>query len=183
MNDLLFEDAQEVEEGANPGELKKLMALVSQYLEVEGEIAAMEAALKARKADLRKFQEVTIPDAMDEAGTTAVTHAASGREVKLEQVIRAAIPSAKLPQALEWLRDNGQEGLISNQLTARFTKGQGNMAGEAEATLRELGAEPKMKVSVHPSTLSAFAREQLGLGVKLPFDLLGIYTGRVVKVK
>ena len=159
---------------------KDLSTLVSQLKEIEDAIEACENTLKDLKYQKTKIEEQHIPSLMEEMGQTKGTW--NGVEVKLVQKIDASITQAKKEAAFAWLRENGHDGIIKNDVTLSFKKGEDNKAGDAVGLLIEKGFEPVRKTVVHGNTLKSFIRTGLEKGISLDLDLLGGYVRNVATI-
>ena len=107
----------------------------------------------------------------------------TGRKLLLREVVRASIPVGREPPALDWLRQNGLESVIKNQVITEFGRGQNAAANELANAARRLDAEVKRKMYVHPSTLAATIRELLQKGVDVPLEMFGAIVQKEVTVK
>ena len=159
---------------------KDLSTLVSQLKEIEDAIEACENTLKDLKHQKTKIEEQHIPSLMEEMGQTEGTW--NGVEVKLVQKIDARITEANKEAAFAWLRNNGHDGIIKNDVTMSFSKGEDNLAGDAIGLLRDKGFDPVQKTSVHASTLKSFIKNGLEKGISLDLDLLGGYVRNVATI-
>ena len=159
---------------------KDLSTLVSQLKEIEDAIEACENTLKDLKYQKTKIEEQHIPSLMEEMGQTKGTW--NGVEVKLVQKIDARITEANKEAAFAWLRNNGHDGIIKNDVTMSFSKGEDNLAGDAIGLLRDKGFDPVQKTSVHASTLKSFIKNGLEKGISLDLDLLGGYVRNVATI-
>jgi hypothetical protein len=65
---------------------------------------------------------------------------------------------------------------------ARFGMGKEKRAGDLLTFLLKKGYEAESKEYVHSQTLSAFVREQIEAGRKIPMDLLGVFQYDEAKV-
>ena len=157
-----------------------LASLVSQLSEITDAIEACENKLKDLKGQKAKIEENYIPSLMEERGQTEGTW--NGVKVKLVQKIDARITEAKKEAAFEWLRENGHDGIIKNDVTMSFSKGDDNLAGDAIGLLRDKGFDPVQKTSVHASTLKSFIKDGLEKGISLDLDLLGGYVRNVASI-
>ena len=167
-------------EKAADGELSRLTQLAEEQAAAAAKVAELEAALEAARGDLRDIAERRVPELMDQIGV-AEFKTASGLKIKIEETIRASIPKAVLPRACAWLREHGNAAMIKRAIAVEFGKGEDE---RADALYQELSAtyEVDDKVSVHPSTLSAFVREKLREGEEVPLDLFGVHRQRVSKI-
>ena len=159
---------------------KDLASLVSQLNNIEDAIAACENKLKDLKFQKTKIEAQHIPSLMEEMGQTKGTF--NGVEVKLVQRIDARITEANKEAAFAWLRNNGHDGIIKNDVTMSFSKGEDNLAGDVIGLLRDKGFDPVQKTSVHASTLKSFIKDGLEKGISLDLDLLGGYVRNVASI-
>jgi len=174
-------DAQAIE--ASNDQLKQVGELAQKAEDLKAEVDALEQERKARKAELDKLLNNDLPAVMDEAGLSEFK-TSNGRKIKVEEVVSASIPKARLDEALSWLREQGHGDLIKHELKVSLGKGSDNIVPEVKNALwRDYGLDPTDSETVHSQTLSAFCREQMANGVELPEDLLGLYAARVAKLK
>ena len=159
---------------------KDLSSLVSQVQEVNDQIADVEKELKRLNQVKNKLETERIPALMEEMGQTKGTW--NGVEVKLVQKIDARITEANRHGALSWLRDNGHDGIIKNDITMSFSKGEDNLAGDVIGLLRDKGFDPVQKTSVHGNTLKAWIGSQLEKGSEVPLDLFSGYVRNVASI-
>ena len=159
---------------------KDLSSLVATLQETNRQLADAEQEVKRLDKIKKQLETERIPALMEEMGQTKGTW--NGVEVKLVQKIDARISEANKDAAFSWLRGNGHDGIIKNDVTMSFSKGEDNLAGDAIATLRDKGFDPIQKTSVHASTLKAFIGTELEKGAALPLDLLGGYVRNVAQI-
>lgn len=163
--------------------MKSMVFLVDQAEEAEREVERLNALLDEAKTNHRRILETEIPQLMD--GMEGTFDLPDGRKVTVKEDIRCSIAGEKKYPAIKWLNENGHGAIIKRKFTIEFSKDQED---EAEAFAKELADrdEPlnvKREFSVHPQTLGAFVREQLGEGVALPAETFGIFRQRVAKIK
>ena len=167
-----------------PAQLKSIGVYVDKALALQGEIAALEAQAKKCSDELFVVLNKDLPRVMDDAGCSQYIHKTSGRKVTVKEDLRASITKDKEVPAFAWLRENGHGELIKHEVKFTLDRGKDNVAGALiEGARREYGVDGSDKTLVHPGTLSAFCREQLGQGVELPMELLGIFIQRVATIK
>lgn len=162
-------------------DLAELAILAEKQLSLEREKEDLEEQLKQVERELQKVSGVDIPTVMDQIGMSDFM-LKSGERIKVERKIKASIPKTKQDQAFAWLRSNGFDSLIKNQVVAAFGKGEDQRAKELAAKLNAAGFIVSQSESVHAQTLGAFVREQMERGVELPADLLGIFEFNITKV-
>jgi len=163
--------------------MKSIVSLADQADHAEREVARIEKLLDEAKTNVRRLLETEIPGLMD--GMEGTLKLPDGREVSVNEHIRASIAGEKKYPAIKWLNENGHGAIIKRKFVIEFSKDQEE---EAESFAEELAARDKplnmkREYSVHPQTLQAFVREQLGEGVALPAETFGIYRQRIAKIK
>ena len=106
-----------------------------------------------------------------------------GSEIAVSKFYSASIPKTRQEEAFDWLRDNGHESLIKNQVAVSFGRSEDAVAQLLMDRLQAEGFETQQKVWVEPMTLKAFVKEQVEGGSPIPSDLFGIYIGEQAKIK
>lgn len=155
---------------------------IAEHLKLlESELAELTERAKAKAEEIRVVLEDELPDAMDAAGCEEF-RTSDGRTIKVAKVVRAAISKDRESAAFDWLRENGFDDLIKNKVEVSLGREQDALTAKLRKQIEKLGLEPTVKESVNPQTLSAFCREKLEEGMKLPAELLGIYAARVAKI-
>lgn len=150
---------------------KRCRARIEQY----------EQSLATARDELRHIEEDEMPALLDELGVSSVT-LKSGAMIVCDTSLHASIPASSRPDAYAWLRSNGNEGIIKNEFTIRFNKGEDNLVGHVKAVVEDLGLAYDQKESVHASTLKSFVKEQMKIGVTFP-PSFEIYVRRFVDTK
>lgn len=129
----------------------------------------------------RTLSEQTIPNLMQQAGFMMLK-LADGSSVEITKKYAARIPTSKIDEAHDWLRDNGYEDLIKNDLSLSFGMKEDNQAKALAQELIEKGFNVKQKTHVHHSTLSGFVKEQIEDGKDIPHDLFGVFVADRTKI-
>lgn len=165
-----------------PG-LGDLNALIKEMFEAETAVANLDADLKAAKARFQRLKTFAIPDKMAELGVDALKF--EGKTVSVEPFVSGSIPNdpVRRAAAIAWLVDNGGSDLIKTTVEVEFGKTEHNVALSTAATLRESGLQPEIAETVHSQSLCAFARERIKNGDPIDPEILGLFTGRVAKIK
>ena len=140
----------------NTGTGQQLSDLVRKLRSVEKDIEDAEQHLKALKQEKHKLSVENIPVLMDEMGMERID--VDGVTVSRKMIVHASIPVDRKEEAFAWLRENGLDDIIKNDVTCSFGKGEDNVAGDVVGLLQERGFDPKTKTHVHPSTLKAFVK-------------------------
>lgn len=175
--DILADIHREVGEGP----LETITRLAGEAADCEQSIAVLEQSLKDLEARREAILSHLLPDAMDEGGVREFT-LTDGTKIEIRDIVAGSIAKKNLVEAIAWLKDHGYSDLIKTEVSVAFARGAVDEAEELATTLRDLDLRPEVKTAVHPQTLGAWAREQLASGVSLPFELLGIFTGRKAKI-
>tara|TARA_S200002703_G_scaffold156974_1_gene163765 strand:- start:697 stop:1257 length:561 start_codon:yes stop_codon:yes gene_type:complete len=160
---------------------KQLSSLVRNLRRIEQEIEDADNHLKALKQEKHKLSVENIPALMDEMGVERLD--VDGVTVERKMIVSASIPAARKDEAFSWLRDNGLDDIIKNDVTCSFGKGEDNVAGDVVGLLQERGFDPKTKTHVHPSTLKAFVKERITDGKPIDLDLFGAFISNAAQIR
>lgn len=157
---------------------KKSLSLVSR---LASELAQTEARLAKLGDEVKRMTELRddlaqkrLPAAMEDIGLLELK-LADGSEISIGTEYHTKIPEKHQQAAFQWLRNNGFDSLIKNQLTAVFGKGEDERAKEFYQLAVERDIMLRAKMDVHPQTLKAFVKEQAEAGHPVPDDLFGVY--------
>jgi regulator of replication initiation timing len=159
----------------------QLSQLVRNLRNVEQQIEDAETHLKALKAEKHRLSVENIPQLMDEMGVERLD--VDGVTVERKMIVSASIPAARKDEAFSWLRDNGLDDIIKNDVTCSFGKGEDNVAGDVVGLLQERGFDPKTKTHVHPSTLKAFVKERVTDGKPIDLDMFGAFISNAAQIR
>ena len=118
---------------------------------------------------------------MDEMGVERLD--VDGLTVERKMMVHASIPQARKDEAFAWLRENGLDDIIKNDVTCSFGKGEDNMAGDVVGILQEKGFDPKTKTHVHPSTLKAFIKERVTDGKPIDLDMFRAFISNAAQIR
>jgi uncharacterized protein YicC (UPF0701 family) len=94
---------------------KTLSDLVRKLRSVEKEIEDAEAHVKALKQEKHKLSVENIPALMDEMGVERLD--VDGVTVVRKMMVHASIPSDRKDEAFGWLRSEGLDDIIKNDVT------------------------------------------------------------------
>ena len=155
--------------------LKRISSLAALQMRYEDELEAAEKEVKKIKDKLRQVSEDDLPEAMESVEMSEFV-LEDGSSIKISDKYVASIPSQeknpkKHAKALKWLRDHGFDGLIKQDVTVSFAKGEEKKAAAVIKQLNTKGYRFKNKEGVHAGTLKAFIKEQLEEGTNIPLDL------------
>jgi hypothetical protein len=178
--DDIFDEADalnKVEHGA----ARQLSTLVRQLRGVEAKIEDVEKTLKVLKQEKQRLSVELIPQLMVEMGIERID--VDGVTVTRKMLVSASIPEERRDEAFSWLRENGLDDIIKNDVVLSFGKGEDNMAGHAVGLLKQEGFDPSVKTHVHPMTLKAFVRERVEGGKPIDLDLFGAFITNAAEIK
>jgi hypothetical protein len=178
--DDIFDEADalnKVEHGA----ARQLSTLVRQLRGVEAKIEDVEKTLKVLKQEKQRLSVELIPQLMVEMGIERID--VDGVTVTRKMLVSASIPEERRDEAFSWLRENGLDDIIKNDVVLSFGKGEDNMAGHAVGLLKQEGFDPSVKTHVHPMTLKAFVRERVEGGKPINLDLFGAFITNAAEIK
>ena len=183
MTDLFEDYFDDGEALANidSGTGKQLSDLVRALRNVEKQIDDAETHLKTLKQEKHKLSVENIPALMDEMGMERID--VDGLTVERKMMVHASIPQDRKEEAFAWLRSNGLDDIIKNDITCSFGKGEDNLAGDVVGLLHERGFDPKTKTHVHPSTLKAFVKERVTDGKPIDLDMFGAYINNAAEIR
>jgi hypothetical protein len=179
--DDMLADAENRE--VDPQGMKKLSELAIKLCGLRQEKEALESRVGLINKEMKELEENLIPVKMAEMGVAGF-HLETGESVLVKDHVHANIPKKYENEAFKWLEDNGFGGLIKSEIKAALERGQTEKAREIIAALKEQGVENvELKNAVQWNTLTAFVKEQLGLGASVPMEILGVYIGKKVVIE
>jgi len=189
MNDDIFkqleEDFEETLSSVNKvdqGGLTSLASLARQIQEEEGNIAKLEDTLKQAKKKLLKLTDEDMPAVMQEVGMNKF-ELDDGSMVEVKPTYGASILVDNRPQAYDWLRENGYDDIIKNNVTCSFGRGEDDKASAFKTFAAEKGYVANQKTEIHSQTLRAFVKERVEAGDAFPMELFGAWVGQRAVIK
>ena len=183
MNDIfedLFDESTALS-SVDTGTGKQLSQLVRSLRNVEQQIEDAENHIKSLKQEKHSLSVENIPALMDEMGVERID--VDGLTVERKMIISASIPKDRKDEAFSWLRENGLDDIIKNDVTCSFGKGQDNSAKNVIAILQDAGFDPATKTHVHPSTLKAFVKERVTDGKPIDLDMFGAFISNAAQLR
>ena len=161
--------------------MKSLSSLVKDLDQLTIDINKKEEELKSLKLQKHLMSTEQIPTMMDEMGVQRLD--VENLSVSLKPLINASIPPTRRDEAYQWLRENGLDDIIKNDVIMSFGKGEDNMAGDIMYELEQRGMHPEKKTHIHSMTLKAFIRERVEKGLPIDLDLFGAFVARTADIK
>ena len=172
---------QESTIAVDEGDTKTITEACNKLIRTQKQIETLEEQLKKTKETERNLSEEKIPSLMHKAGVSMLK-LADGTSVEINKKYYARIPVSKMEEAHNWLRSNGHEDIIKNDINMSFAMKQDNEARSLAEDLKQKGYNVKQKTHVHHGTLSGFVKEQISSGNNVPHDLFGIYVADKTKI-
>ena len=168
--------------------LQDITTTAGEVLDLDFKIEASEKALKALTSRRDFLVMNTLPDLMFSAQLSELK-LINGKTIIIKDDLRASIRTlatiakikdaaertaalAKREKAIQWLRDNGLDGMLKTDVECHFGAGEEAVAKQALVNLTSSGFEAVMTQEVHAGTLSASLRELASQGIDIDFDLL-----------
>lgn len=167
----------------DPKSLDRLHEYADEAIALEQIVNQLQADLDVASKALNAIKTKTLPELMTELGMESLTR--NGQVFETHDFVSGSLPKDedKRQKAIAWLEANGGAGLIKTNLSMAFGKDDREEAIRIYKLLKSNGVEPQADTGVHSATLQAFARERLKNGETIDTETLGLYTGRVVKIK
>jgi len=162
-------------------EIDPISKACQDYLKSEDEINNLELLLKSKKESLRQQNELIV-QLMEERGVRSIKMK-DGQSVDIKPFYTGSITKEKQDEAFAWLRDNGYDDIIKNQVVVKFGRAEDDKANQMYTDLANKGFDTDRSVKVEPMTLKGFIREMLESGKELPIDTFGVFVGHKVKIK
>lgn len=183
--------------------VRNIATLAAKQLRLERRVARTQQVLALRETQLARVSEVELPEALLDAGLSEVK-LPDGSKITVGNDIFTNIPSAdadksdlieRRVKAFRWLRDNGHEDLIKQEIKVACGRGEAEQAKARRviAGLDKVGIPYTNTEAIHHSTLKAFVKEQVekentlsteGTAVNpLPRDVFGVHIKRVAKIR
>ena len=142
----------------------------------------MEETLKEAKKKLLKLTDEDMPAVMQEVGMNKF-ELDDGSTVEVKPTYGASILVDNRPQAYEWLRENGYDDIIKNNVICSFGRGEDDKASAFKAFAAKEGYVANQKTEIHSQTLRAFVKERVEAGDAFPMELFGAWVGQRAVIK
>jgi hypothetical protein len=182
MSNLFSEMANDAVNAPTPEALSRIAALAELQIQYEAELTRLNSEVEDTTKKLRQVQELDLPETMRECGVSEFK-LTSGRKISVKKVYRGSISEERSNECFGWLKDNGHDDIIKNEVKMAFGRGDEEKAAFVVNKLIELGYTPAQKKSVHPQTLFAFIKEQIESGADFPQELFGTFIGYKASIK
>lgn len=187
-------------EAPTQAESKSLTELGVELFSTDSEIAEMEIEIERLKELRKKICMVDLPKAMQEIGQDKIGLPEFNVDLVLRPYFHANIkaewPEEQRKEAFDWLENSGNGDLVKTTMTMTFGRTELWKARWIVGIIRTVRKyvmtgdpdvpdipEPEIHMGVAWNTLTAFVKEQITKGEKLPLDILGATVGNIVEIK
>lgn len=182
MSDLskMFEaDADEIV--VTDSDLSEISRLAKRQLELEATVDAIQRQLETETKKLRDVAERLLPEAMLAIKMTEFK-LDDGKKITIKNDVTASIRADFLPQAVEWLDDNGLGGIVKSNVVVNFDRGETEKAAELVSYCEQHHYSAAEKLSVNINILKATVKEQMANGVEFPDEYFSVHPLRKAKI-
>jgi hypothetical protein len=193
---MMLEDAESPI--SSPGDLKQAVKFADEMQSLEARMAALMDEHKRCAERHSQIQLNLLPDIMASIGVKKFD-LESGFFVEIKDVTRGTIPTLNQIEAademdrgllierrnaaLKWLKANGAESIIKNQVVAEFGKGQDADAMRLFKRIQEEGYKVKKDEDINFMTLNSYLKEALKNGKPVPVDAFALFVGKKAEMK
>ena len=164
-------------------EVKDVGEACNELDNVRQTIADKEDEIKKLKDREYQLENEVIPSFFETAGVSAIS-LMDGSKVSIKDQTRANITQENQEFCFGWLKQNGLDDIIKNDVVLTFGRGQDSDATNLIGELQDRGLYPSNKKSVPWNTLAKTVEEMMGKG-SMPSDVqakFGVYTQKKVKI-
>ena len=148
--------------------------------------AKADKAAEIKKLEEREFQleNEVIPSMIESAGVKSLT-LTDGAKVSVKDQLRANITMENEDFCFSWLKQNGLDDVIKNNVVLTFGRGQDSDATNIMNELQDRGLYPSNKKAVAWNTLSKLVEELIAKGSMSSADQekFGVHTFKKVKIE
>ena len=180
----LEKDSVKIKIDVDPSKTNLIGKLVQKLSDTQKDLQRIEEQSKELKKVEKELSEISIPEAMREAGMDdfKCSEEYGGARVKVADFITANIKAANAEEAFEWLRENGAGDMIKNTVSVKFDTNEDKEAQKFVENLQKNNQDFTQKTAVNHQTLSAYVREEFRNGRSVDLDLLGVYQCKKTKL-
>lgn len=181
-------------------DLSKVTNLAQKLIQTDLKIEAKEKELVALKEERFRIATLDLPELMASVNLSdcGISHGMfAGFRIEVEPMLTARLPSKesiekakgddkelliqRRENAFGWLRSHKAGDLIKYEVKIAFDKGK-PIQGLLNMLKRWKGIAVKHDENVHFKTLEKYVGEQVRNGVDIPFDIFGVWTGKMAKI-
>ena len=186
MSDILSRMEQDTADSAIESIDQEAIATVAQMARAirqkEELLSSLEQQVKDEKKALLKMTDEELPAIMIENRIKGL-NLDDGSYLSIKQTYGATITVDNRPKAYEWLRENGHDDIIKNQVSCTFGRGEDDQASAFHAFAAKAGYSAEQKTEIHSQTLRAFIKDRVEAGDDFPMELFGAWIGQRAVIK
>lgn len=163
---------------------------VEELIKAKALVEELEDKLEAAKARVKELQEVLLPPIFLQARQSKVEVAdglfkGAQASTKPYAFARLAKEGPQRDAMLKWLGEIGEENSLTAELTAKWPKGQIEIARKILSEMQampNLGATLRLTEDIHWATLEGIVLRAATGGKVVPFDEIGATFGQKVTI-
>lgn len=177
----LYEEVEKVTPSDDT--IKRIAELARRQMELEDQLAELEAQHANLTKELSRVSQVDLPAALDSAGV-ADFKLTNGVKVILQQSLRVSTTGKYRDAINAWLEKTGRGDLIRDELKFAFKPDESKTAELLGRIADAIEADYDRKRYVNPQSFAALLREVLESGKEnVPLEDLGAFEQRFVKLE
>ena len=178
----LRKEADKLKTELSTDNLADITSECNKLMTLQDEIKKTEERWKELQSEERNISQEVIPNLLHQVGVSEIK-TIDGATVQVKPFLKASITKANQERAFNWLRENGFEDIIKNQLAINFKKSEDNMASDIFEDLKSKGLNVNREEKVNTNTLTATFKELiLEKGEAVPNDVFSIYQFNKTKI-
>lgn len=163
------------EDGAKPStNLADVRALAMKQLDLEGQVARAEAALKKAQTELLKISDRELPAALKAAGIPSFV-LDNGMKVAYKEDLKISLPKKNMDAILKNMRDWGYAANVSSTLTIDLGKGNDNAKKSLEVQATEMGLTVDSAETIAAGTVKKVLNQRIDEGKSDDLSLFGAF--------
>ena len=161
--------------------LSSLGKKCTELVEVRSEIVELEQKKKELSQREFKLENEEIPAVMEENNLTSL-RLKDGQKIDVTESYHATITTANRDFCFNWLKENGLDDIIKNEVSVAFGRGENDNALDLKGQLEGQGLPVEHSQKIHSQTLKAFVGERVRSGDGVP-DEFGVFIRKTVKIR
>jgi len=166
-------------------DLGQLAVYIQEHLDIESQLEELSHQSMSLGERLKDLGERKIPELFHKLNLEDLK-LQNGIKVSVAKFYAGSISEENQEKAFDWLREQGFDDMIKNELKLIFGKGEDEDCETLARALGEQGYNYTNKKSVHSQTLKAFIRERTETGdpeFSSVHNLFNVHIGDKTKIK
>ncbi len=161
--------------------LGRISVLADEMHDIDKQIAKTDLEVKKLRETHRQIAEEQLPELFEQVGMEELK-TRSGLPLKLKNRVHTNISKGRKPNAIAWLDENGQGGMVKRSVIIDFDKTQEDKVKALLRLINRGWPNNRTELDVHASTVKAFVVRQLAEGKEIPLDIFGVHCVDVVEI-